>query len=203
MNLNTEYIKKLIGWCPNVRASEARRNVSFENFNSDIHERAGKENRDPKNLGWFRKASTRPLLIYTFFTLIYLMVFHQIGISPIFLLAGSFSSLFLSIFFWKKQMQKYDELIKKPVTECSNKRKMSLFATIFAVYFVMSYIMSYLDANAGELAVQAMISFIGGFLVSMWLEYLQILYWERKNRKVIYIDKGYGWKKSYIILERE
>jgi hypothetical protein len=93
-------------------------------------------------------------------------------------------------------MQKYDELIKKPVTDCSNKRKISLFATIFAVYFVMSY----LDANYRE---QAMISFVGGFLVSIWLEYLQILYWERKNHKIIYIDKGYGWKKSYIILERE
>ncbi|AKB34505.1 hypothetical protein MSSAC_4314 [Methanosarcina siciliae C2J] len=191
-----EQIKKLMGWCPNVRASEAGRNVSFENFNSDIPARAGKENGDPKNLGWFRKASTRPLLIYTFFTLIYLLIFRQEGISLVFLLAGSFSSLFLSIFFWKNQMQKYDELIKKPVTECSNKRKMSLLATIFAVYFVMSY----LDANYRG---QAMISFFGGFLVSMWLEYFQILYWERKNHKIIYIDKGYGWKKSYIIRERK
>ncbi len=196
MNLNTEYIKKLMGWCPNARAHEARRHISLENFASDIPERAGKENGDPKNLGWFRKASTRPLLIYTFFTLIYLLIFSQKGISLVFLLAGSFSSLFLSIFFWKNQMQKYDELIKKPVTECSNKRKMNLLATIFAVYFVMSY----LDANYRG---QAMISFFGGFLVSMWLEYLQILYWERKNHKIIYIDKGYGWKKSYIILERE
>ena len=196
MNLNTKYIKKLMGWCPNVRASEARQQSNLENFASDIPERAGKENGDPKNLGWFRKASTRPFLIYTFFTLIYLLIFSQKGISLVFLLAGSFSSLFLSIFFWKNQMQKYDKLIKKPVTECSNKRKMSLLATIFAVYFVMSY----LDTNYRG---QAMISFFGGFLVSMWLEYLQILYWERKNHKIIYIDKGYGWKKSYIILERE
>jgi uncharacterized membrane protein YwzB len=188
-----------MGWCPNVRTSEARRNVSFENFNSDIPEKAGKENGDLKNLGWFRKASTRTLLIYTFFTLMYLLVFYQTGIILVFLLAGSFSSLFLSIFFWRTQMQRYDDLIKKPVTECSNKRKIILFAVIFSVYFIMSYI----DTNAGELAVQAMISFVGGFLVSMWLEYLQILYWERKNHKMIYIDKGYGWKKSYIILERK
>lgn len=199
MNLNTEYIKKLLGWCPNARASEARRHVNFENFESGVPERAGGENGDLKNLGWFRKASTRPLLVYTFFTLMYLLIFYQIGISLIFLLAGSFSSLFLSIFFWKTQMKRYDDLVKKPVTEYSNKRKIITFAITCAVYFVMSY----LDANARGLAVQAMISFVGGFLVSMWLEYLQILYWERKNHKIIYIDKGYGWKKSYIIRERK
>jgi uncharacterized membrane protein YwzB len=197
--MTLEYIKKLMGWCPNARVSEARQNTSFENFNSDIPERAGKENGDLKNTGWFRKASTRTLLIYAFFTFMYLLIFYQTGINLILLLAGSFVSLFLSIFFWRVQMQRYDDLIKKPVTECSSKRKIILFAVIFSVYFIMSYI----DANAGELAVQAMISFVGGFLVSMWFEYLQILYWERKNHKIIYIDKGYGWKKSYIILERK
>lgn len=199
MNLNTEYIKKLMGWCPNAGAAEARRNVNFENFNSDIPERAGKENGDLKNPGWFRKASTRTLLVYTFFTIIYLLVFYQTGIKLTFLLAGSFISLSVTVLYWKTQMRRYDDLIKQPVTEYSNKRKIITFAIVLVVYFVLSYI----ETNGGELAVQAMISFIGGFLVSMWLEYLQILYWERKNRKVIYVDKGYGWKKSYIILERE
>jgi len=197
VNLNTEYIKKLMGWCPNVRAHEARQHINLENFNSDIPDKAGGENGDMKNPGWLRKASTRTLLVYTFFTIICLLVFYQTGIKLTFLLAGSFISLSVTILYWKTQMQRYDDLIKQPVTEYSNKRKIITFATVLVVHFVLSYI----KANGGVLAVQAMISFIGGFLVSMWLEYLQILYWEKKNRKVIYIDKGYGWKKSYIILE--
>ncbi len=199
MNLKVENIKKLMGWCPNVRAHESRHQISLESFDSDIPDKAGGENGDLKNPGWLRKASTRTLLVYTFFTIIYLLIFYQTSIKLTFLLAGSFISLFLSIFFWKTQMQRYDDLIKQPVTEYSNKRKIVTFAIMLVVYFVLSY----LETNGGELAVQAMISFIGGFLVSMWLEYLQILYWERKNHKVIYIDKGYGWKKSYIILERK
>ena len=194
-----KYIKKLMGWCPNVRAHEARQHINLENFESDIPDRAGGENGDLKNPGWLRKASTRTLLVYTFFTIISLLVFYQTGIKMTFLLAGSFISLSVTILYWKTQMQRYDNLIKQPVTEYSNKRKITTFATVLVVYFVLSYI----KANGGVLAVQAMISFIGGFLVSMWLEYLQILYWEKKNRKVIYIDKGYGWKKSYIILERK
>lgn len=194
-----KYIKKLMGWCPNVRAHEARQHINLENYNSDIPDKAGRENGNMKNPGWLRKASTRTLLVYTFFTIICLLVFYQTGIKLTFLLAGSFISLSVTILYWKTQMQRYDDLIKQPVIEYSNKRKIITFATVLVVYFVLSYI----ETNGGELAVQAMISFIGGFLVSMWLEYLQILYWEKKNRKVIYIDKGYGWKKSYIILERK
>lgn len=194
-----KYIKKLMGWCPNVRAHEARQHINLENYNSDIPDKAGRENGNMKNPGWLRKASTRTLLVYTFFTIIYLLVFYQSGIKLTFLLAGSFISLSVTILYWKTQMQRYDDLIKQPVIEYSNKRKIITFATVLVVYFVLSYI----KANGGVLAVQAMMSFIGGFLVSMWLEYLQILYWEKKNRKVIYIDKGYGWKKSYIILGRK
>lgn len=197
MSLKVEFIKKLMGWCPNVRAHEARKHINLENFESDIPDRAGRENGNMKNPGWLRKASTRTFLVYTFFTIIYLLEFYQTGIKLTFLLAGSFISLSVTILYWKTQMQRYDDLIKQPVTEYPNKRKITTFAIVLVVYFVLSYI----KANGGVLAVQAMISFIGGFLVSMWLEYLQILYWEKKNRKVIYIDKGYGWKKSYIILE--
>jgi len=200
VSLKVENIKKLMGWCPNAKAHEAKRNVNFEDLDFDIPDGAREENVDLKNLGWLRKASNRTLLIYTFFTFVYFLVLNQIGINLIFLLAGSFSSLFLSIFFWKTQMQKYDDLVKHPVTEYSTKKKIITFAITFVVYLVISY----LDATGSEFVVQAAISFVGGFLVSMWLEYLQILYWERKNHKMIYFDKSYGiWKKSYIIRERK
>lgn len=199
MNWEAKFIKKLMGWCPNTKIVEAKRNVSFESFDSGTPDRGRGESGDIKNLGWLRKASNRILLIDIFFTFAYFLILNQIGINLIFLLAGSFISLFLSIFFWKTQMQRYNDLIKKPVTEYSNERKIITSAIIYVVYLVISY----LDINGKERAVQAMISFIGGFLFSMWLEYLQILYWERKNNKTIYFDKGYGWKKSYIIREKK
>ncbi len=194
-----KYIKKLMGWCPNVRAHEARQHINLENFESDIPDRAGGENGDLKNPGWLRKASTRTLLVYTFFTIISLLVFYQTGIKMTFLLAGSFISLSVTILYWKTQMQRYDNLIKQPVTEYSNKRKITTFATVLVVYFVLSYI----KANGGVLAVQAMISFIGGFLVSMWLEYLQLIYWEKKNHMKIYIKTEKGFQKLYVLGEKE
>ncbi|MDD2339431.1 MAG: DUF1673 family protein, partial [Methanosarcina sp.] len=37
-----------------------------------------------------------------------------------------------------------------------------------------------------------------------WLNYFQLIYWQKKNHKTIYFDKNYGkWKNSYIIRENE
>jgi hypothetical protein len=194
-----DQIKKLMGWCPNARAAEARRNVSFENFNSDIPERAGKENGDLKNPDRLRKTSIQTLLINTFLTLVYIPVINPLGINLTFLLTGSLVSLFFVIFYWKAQMKRYDALAKQPIIDYSNKKKL---------YYVLSYVFLILifslNLKTQETALQAMFSFGGGLLISMWLSYFQLIYWEKKNHKTIYFEKSYGtWRKSYIILEKK
>jgi hypothetical protein len=199
VNLNTEYIKKLMGWCPNARAVEAKRNASLETFNFDIPERAGKENGDLKNPGWIRKTSIQTLLINTFLTLVYIPVINQLGINLTFFLTGSFISLFFVIFYWKAQMKRYDSLIKQPIIDYSNKKKL---------YYVLSYVFLILIFSlylkSQETTLQAIFSFVGGLLMGMWISYFQLIYWEKKNHKTIYFDKTYGtWKKSYIIQEKK
>lgn len=194
-----DQIKKFMGWCPNVRAAETRRNVSFENLESSVPERAEGENDDLKNPGWFRKVSTQILLVDTFFTLAYILIINQLGLNPIFLFIGFFVALFFIIFDWKAQMQRYDNLIKQPVIDQSDK-KILYFILYASVYIALFY----LDMKGWELALQAMVSFFGGFLLIMWLVYFQLLYWEKKNHKMIYSGKRYGiWKRSHIIRERK
>jgi len=205
VNLNTEYIKKLMGWCPNAGAAEARRNVNLENFNSDIPERAGKENGDLKNLGWFRKTSTQTLLINTFLTFAYFLVITHLdlnlirGVNFILLLVGSFISLFVTILYWKAQMQRYNDLIKHPVIDYSDKKK--LYYILGYTFLILIYLL-YIKGNGP--ALQAMFSLVGGFAVGMWFSYFQLIYWEKKNHKTIYFNKRYGtWKTSYIIREKK
>lgn len=197
MSLKVENIKKLMGWCPNAKASESRRNVSFENFDSDIPDRARGESGDLKSLGWIRKASTRTLLVDIFLLLMYFPVFYLMDVNLIFLLAGVFISLLLAIFTWNSQMKTYDALVKQPVIDNSKMEKITiilpfvLYFGIFSIYFL-----------GREPALQALFSFVGGFLAYFWFSYLQILCWEKNNHKTIYFDKSYGkWKKSYIIRE--
>jgi hypothetical protein len=48
MSLKVESIKKLMGWCPNTRAYEARQRTNFESFESDIPDRAKGDSGDQK-----------------------------------------------------------------------------------------------------------------------------------------------------------
>lgn len=199
MNRQVENIKKLMGWCPNARAQEARQHVNLENFDSNVPDRARGEGGDLKNLGWLRKASTPILLFDIFFTLVYFLVFNQIGLNPMIFLPVGFLVMVHVAFYWKSQMQRYDELVKQPVTEYSNKKKWIILAISFVLYFVM-FSLSIIIGH--EHALQTIFSFGGGFLVGMWLVYFQIICWEKKNHKVIYRDRSYGmWKYSYIIRE--
>ncbi|MDI9396116.1 MAG: DUF1673 domain-containing protein [Euryarchaeota archaeon] len=201
-----ERVRKLMGWCPNLRAHEARQHINLEYFESDISDRARGENGDLKNPGWLRKASTQILLISTFLTLAYFLVITHPDINPIqgvsliYLLAGSFVSLSVIILDWKAQMKRYDALVKHPVVDRSNKGK--LYSTLSYVLLILLFI---LLMKGYEAALQATFSFVGGFfMVCMLLSYFQLIYWEKKNHKTIYFNKSYGtWKKSYIVRERK
>ncbi|HHV24460.1 MAG: DUF1673 domain-containing protein [Methanosarcina sp.] len=204
MNGSEKFIKKLMGWCPNVRAHEARQHINLENFESDIPDRVGGENGDLKNFGWLRKTSIQTLLINTFLTLGYFLVINHLGlnlilgINLILLLAGSFISLSVIILYWKAQMKRYDALVKYPVIDYSNKEKLySALSYVFILIFILLI-------KGHEAALQATFSFMGGFMIGMWLSYFQLIYWEKKNHKTIYFNKSYGtWKKSYIIQEKK
>lgn len=199
MNVLIKNIRKLMGWCPNSRAHEARHQISLENFDSDIPDKAGGENDNLKNSGWFRKLSNRILLIETFFTLAYILIINQLGINPIFLLIGFLIALLVIIFDWKAQMKRYNALVEQPVVDRSNKK--ILHFILYASVYITLY---YFNIKGWESALRAMISFIGGSLPIMWREYFQLLYWEKKNHKIVFFDKSYGiWKKSYLVREKK
>jgi hypothetical protein len=189
-----------MGWCPYAKVKEAKRPVSFESLDLNIPNRANGEGGDTKSLGWFRKASTRILLLDIFLTFVYFLIFIQIGINLIFLLAGLFIVLFHFTLYWKTQIKKYDALVKHPVVEYSNKMIIVSFAIIFMLYFLRFF----LDiAVSQELAWQATLSLCGGLLVGMWLNYFQIKYWEKMNHKTIYVNKYAGMRKTSYVIQEE
>jgi hypothetical protein len=200
MNGAGEYIKKLMGWCPNAKAHEARRNVDLENFDSNVPDRARGDNSCLKNPGWLQKASTRTLLVDVFLTFMYFSVLVQLGVNLIFLLVGFFTALISFIFSWNAKMKLYDSLEKQRLIDNSNMKRLCIILTyvLFSFVIVCFYIIGY------GLALKITLSFFGGYLVYFWLGYFQILYWEQKNNKRIYFKKGYGkWKTSYIIRENK
>ncbi|PAV12689.1 hypothetical protein ASJ81_05645 [Methanosarcina spelaei] len=200
MNLFTKNINGLVSWCSNSRLSEVRQHIHLEIFGLNIPNRAKGERENMKNLRWFRKASTRTFLVNFFFTIIFSLIMAYFGANIIFLLAGFLIALFSTLFYWNTQMQRYDALVKQPSIDHPNMKV--LFIIITAALMLTPYY--YFQELTLQSMTQSMFSFVGGLLISMWLNYFQLIYWEKKNRRIIYFDKSYGtWKKSYIVLEKK
>ncbi|MGB9927970.1 MAG: DUF1673 family protein [Methanosarcina sp.] len=201
MGPENKNIKKLMTLDPSLKTQEARQNFNPENFESNILGSPGEEKENTKNPGMFRKASIRILLLDILFTFGYILIINILGINLIFLFAGLLIAVLPLIFSWESQMKRYDDLAKQPFFEYSKKMKIIIIAIPFIFNFMILFLSNIIEQKLVE---QAIFSFAIGFLVSLWLVYFQMRYWEKTNHKVIYIDKSYGiWKKSYIILERK
>jgi hypothetical protein len=200
--MTLEYIKRLMGWCPNAKANEARKLVNLENFDSNTPDRARGKNENLENPGWLRKTSTYTLLINTLFTLVYILAINHLGLKLAFLLAGFFISVAFITFDWKKQMHRYDTLAQELIFDNSGMKKVSQIMKL--IFYAMLFYWIFSGDIERNFSLQVTISFMGGFLVGMWLSYFQLIYWQKKNHKTIYFNKSYGkWKKSYIIRENE
>lgn len=200
-----EFIKKLMGWCPNAKVPETQHPIFPEYFGANTRAR-GKDSGNPANPGWFRKLSSKFLLVDSFLTLVYLLVIAQLGVNLAFFLAGSFVSVTFFIFAWKKQMQSYDALAQKLFLDYSGKKNLyrRLFRIITLIFYTVLLFWIFAGGPEKSFLMKETLSFFAGGLVSLWTGYLQILYWETKNHKTIYLNKSYGtWKKSYIIRERK
>ncbi|PAV12198.1 hypothetical protein ASJ81_07640 [Methanosarcina spelaei] len=202
MSLKVENIKKMMGWCPNARTSETRRHINFESFESGILDREKGDDGYQKNLGWLQKLSNYTLLINTLFTLVYIIAISHLGLKIAFFLAGFFISVALIVLDWKKQMRRYDILAQKLICENPGMKKVSQIINL--IFYAVLFYWIFSGNVARNHSMQVIISLMGGFLVGMWLGYFQLTYWQRKNHKIIYLDKSYGkWKKSYIIRENK
>lgn len=192
-----------MGWCPYAKVPETRHPV-FPDYFGENTRAGGGDSGDPEYPGWSRKLSSRILLVDSFLTLAYLLVMAQLGVNATAFLAGLFISVTFLVFYWKKQMHRYDTLAQRPVLDYTGKK--NLYRRLFRIMTLIFYAALFCWIFAGDqernILMKGTLSFFAGGLVSLWLCYLQILYWERKNHKTIYLNKSLGkWKKSYIIRE--
>ncbi|MDD3042760.1 MAG: DUF1673 domain-containing protein [Methanosarcinaceae archaeon] len=197
MNVFTKSIRKLVGWCPCAKVPDSGYRIARENF--EAHDQSGSEKARilPTALSKFSRLRTYNLLVDTGFSLAYGLLLARIGVNTGAFLTGLIICLAICISKWKKQMQRYDTLEKNPVVDYSDKQK---FTWILTVIIPIIIFLAYTDRF---LNMPLLFSFGAGAVASMWLSYFQIIYWEYKNHKKIYINRRCGkWKTSYLIREK-
>lgn len=197
--MSLEYIKKLMGWCPNAKAHVTRQHVNLENFDSNVPDRVRGDNSCLKNPGWLRKKSNQILLFNISLTFVYLLMINLIDINLFYLLAGFFVALSQLVLHWNKQMKQYDDIARKPIIRYGSKEKYlpGLLFIILSILFVSFFtVLSYMF-NFGSLSISTFFLSILWFF--MWGSYFQLIYWEIKNHMKICIIFENSLEKIYAL----
>ncbi|AKB34510.1 hypothetical protein MSSIH_3820 [Methanosarcina siciliae HI350] len=201
--MSLEYIKKLMGWCPNAKAHVTRQHVNLENFDSNVPDRVRGDNSCLKNPGWLRKKSNQILLFNISLTFVYLLMINLIDINLFYLLAGFFVALSQLVLHWNKQMKQYDDIARKPIIRYGSKEKYlpGLLFIILSILFVSFFtVLSYMF-NFGSLSISTFFLSILWFF--MWGSYFQLIYWEIKNHMKICIIFENSLEKIYALGKNE
>jgi hypothetical protein len=164
MNVFTKSIRKLMGWCPNAKTNETGSRISPDNFES--YDRSGGEKaRSPKVPSQysrlFSRLDVRLLLPTLFLTPFYIIMLFLKGINSEALFLGILLPLLIYSLCWKKQMQWYDALAKKPIVRYVS--KIVLFWVFLAlIWSLIIPIIVFLSYTPSLINSQSFYSFIAG-----------------------------------------
>ena len=178
-------IKKMMGWCPNTDAIEIRKIVQFDVMTVNAPDGIGGRH---WSSGWWGKYRNRILLGCFFMTLLAIEFFNSHGRdkTDIFII-GVIAGMVFSIITWITEWKRLDKAaagkyIKQYVT-----RRKKIKNYIFIIMVVM-FVIGFTLANTGT-RINEFYAFFSGLILFAWTQYFEVLYWERKNRKTLIVDK--------------
>ena len=185
-------IRKIMGWCPNVRAVKSRKSVQFDDLTVNAPDTGAGSTYTPS---WWKKYHNLVLLVSICLTLLSIKWFISPEINYLdFLMAVIFTAIFFVVLVRLPEFYSLDKIAKSKsenTIKLSTKRMLALY--ILNIFMLIAF--SYLWSVYGWGRIPG---YFFGFLLVSWVWYLQILYWEKKNRKVI-VTHGY-FKPTVVII---
>ncbi len=200
--MTLEHIKRLMGWCPNVKTLETGSQISSASF--ELYNQSGGEKaRNPGTSSRFSRLDVRLLLPTLFLTPLYTFMLLVKGVNFELFFLGILFSLLINLLFWKNQIREYDAAAKKSTVRYISKIVL-LFVFLSLILFLSIPPIVFLSYMPSSINSQSMYSFIAAtWILTMWGTCLQLFYWEKKNHMIIHIKNENGFQKTYAIGEEE
>ncbi len=167
-----------LGWCPNAGSLTGRKSVQFDNLTINAPD-SGDEFTQ-MTTEWWNKQRNRILIGIIFGTLLAIVWFISYGIyNKNVFLVGLFAGIAGNILSWSQGLNSLDSIAgsKTPI-KTSTKQMLAVYILIILGIVAVGY-------SASIYGMVAVYAFISGFIFTSWVGYLQIVYWEKKNRKTI------------------
>ncbi len=185
MTINlTEILRKTMGWCPNASTISARKTLQFDDMMVNAPDSGGELTHT--TAGWWNKYRNRVLVQSTGTTLLVAYWFISYGISKIdIFLAGLFIGTLVGVLTWAQGLQLLERIAgnETPI-KTSTKHMIAVYILIILGIVTVYYF-------ASVYGLRTTLAFISGIAFTSWSVYLQIVYWEKKNRKNIVVHGFY------------
>jgi len=105
-------------------------------------------------------------------------------------LAGLIVGVISSIIFW---VFEWHRLNKAAAGEFRNmqvtrRKKVINYLIIFGLVAVIIFVTAFVLVKT-EIRIRGFYAFLSGLFLFVWTQYAEVLYWERKNRKILIVEK--------------
>ena len=184
-----ENIRKVMGWCPNASMIEARKTVLFDDLAVNAPDGIGGLRHWTS--GWWGKYRNRTLLNCFFATLLAITFFNIGGRDkPDIFIIGIIAGMIFSIITWITEWRRFNkaaagEYIQMSVTR---RKKIMNYRILVGFIMVVMLVIGFFLSKTG-IRISEIYAFLSGLYLFIWTQYLEVIYWERKNRKMLVVDK--------------
>ena len=189
MTIVIEHIKKLMGWCPNADAIEVRKTVQFDDLAVNAPDAIGGQ--PLMTSGWWGKYRNR-ILLNCFIATLLAITFFNIGGrgKPDIFIIGIIAGMIFSIITWITEWRRFNkaaawEYIQMSVTR---RKKIMNYRILVGFIMVVMLVIGFFLSKTG-IRISEIYAFLSGLYLFIWTQYLEVIYWERKNRKMLVVDK--------------
>ena len=190
MTTLVENIRKIMGWCPNMVAMEARKAMQFDDI---VVTASDSDNELPQlTSGWLTKYRNRILLYSLILTLLAIWLFISEGINRLdVFMTGIISALVLSLFTGVTEWRRLNKAAAGGFRRLQVTRKQLLvnYLVIIGLIVIVIFITSYFAVKTGS-NIRDISAFLSGFILIVWTQFFEVVYWERKNKKTLILEKS-------------
>jgi len=183
-------VKRMMRWCPNLGAMEARKAMQFDDI---VVNASDSDNELPQlTSGWLTKYRNRILLYSLIFTLLAIWLFISEGINRLdVFMTGIILGLVLSLVTGVTEWRKLNKAAAGGFRRLQVTRKQTLFnyLVIIGLIVIVIFISSYLTVKTGR-NIRDISAFISGFILIVWTQFFEVVYWEWKNKKTLIVEKA-------------
>ncbi len=190
MTINvTEIIRKTMGWCPNASALAKRKSVQFDDIMVNAPDSGGELTHT--TAGWWNKYRNRILFSSFITTLLAITFFSLAGKDNMNLFfAGLIAGVLSSIVFWVFEWRRLNKAASGEYRglQITRRKKVINYLIIGGFIAVIGFVTGFLLVKT-EIGISRYYAFLSGLFLFVWTQYLEVVYWERKNRKTLIVKK--------------